>query len=124
MLTPWTRSLGLQAGHALMEREPEILEPPKRYSLLNPAQSVKVKVQIMQRVKGRRVHFAGKKKVPEVRTREGAAGVAAAAGIGRQPVVDVARVLDIETPSAREELAVAGVPGRQDAIEQIDAPRH
>ena len=38
--------LGLQAGHALMEREPEILEPAKRYSLLNPAESVKVKVQI------------------------------------------------------------------------------
>jgi hypothetical protein len=107
-----------------MEREPEILEPPKRYSLLNPAQSVKVKVQIMQRVKGRRVHFAGQKKVPEVRTRERPARVAAAAGIGRQLIVGIARVLDIQTPVAREELAVAGVPGRQDAIEQIDTPRH
>ena len=35
-----------------MEREPETFKPPKRYSVPNLPQSVKVKVQVMQRVKG------------------------------------------------------------------------
>ena len=43
------------AGQALMERQPETFEPPKRYSVPNPPQGVKVKVQVMQRVKGGRV---------------------------------------------------------------------
>jgi hypothetical protein len=49
-----------------MEREPEILEPPKRYSLLNPAQSVKVKVQIMQRVESSAAHLTGHEKVTQI----------------------------------------------------------
>ena len=66
------------AGQALMEREPETFKPPKRYSVPNPAESVKVKVQIMQRVKGGRVHLAGQKKMTQIRARAGAARVAGA----------------------------------------------
>ena len=51
------------AGQALMEREPDLFEPPKPYSVLNPAESVKVKVQVMQRVKGRRVDLADRKEM-------------------------------------------------------------
>ena len=42
-----------------MECYPETFEPPKHYSLSNTSHGVKVKVQVMQRVKGRRRHFAG-----------------------------------------------------------------
>jgi hypothetical protein len=56
------------AGQALVERDPEIVEPPKRYTLSYPPQSVNVKVQVMQRVKGGRVDLTGEKKVPQVGT--------------------------------------------------------
>jgi hypothetical protein len=46
-----------------MERSPETFEPPKRYSVSNLPNSVKVKVQVMQRVKGGRVDFAGGEKM-------------------------------------------------------------
>lgn len=49
-----------------MEREPEILKPPKRYSVPNPAERVKVKVQIMQRVKGRRSSLVRDEEMTEV----------------------------------------------------------
>ena len=38
-----------------MERQPETVKPPERYSVPNPTQGVKVKVEVMQRVKGGRV---------------------------------------------------------------------
>jgi hypothetical protein len=56
------------AGETLTEFQPETFEPPKRYSLPNPLQSVKVKLQIMQRVKGSRVHLAGHEEMPEIGT--------------------------------------------------------
>ena len=49
-----------------MERKPEILKPPKRYSVPNPAECVKVKVQIMQRVKGGRTPFVGQKQMAKI----------------------------------------------------------
>src|SRR5688500_5877785 len=49
------------------------------------------------------------------------AGIAATGRIDRVLVLRIFRVLDVETASAREQLAVAGVPGRQDAVEHIDA---
>ena len=79
-----------------MERCPETFEPPKRYSLPNPPQGVKVKVQVMQRVKGGRVHLAGQKQVPQIGPGTGPAGVAAARRIGRPIVLGVPRVLDVD----------------------------
>ena len=49
-----------------MERLPETLEPTELNSLPNPPHGVKVKVQIMQRVKGRRRHLAGHEEMPQV----------------------------------------------------------
>jgi hypothetical protein len=42
-----------------MEREPETFKPPEHNSVPNLPQSVKVKVQVMQRVKGGRVDLPG-----------------------------------------------------------------
>jgi hypothetical protein len=42
-----------------MESLPEIFEPAERYSLPNPSHGVKVKAQVMQRVKGASGHLAG-----------------------------------------------------------------
>jgi hypothetical protein len=55
------------AGRASVEFSPEIVKPPKRYSLPNPPKRVKVKVQIMQRVKDGSPHLAGHEQVPEIR---------------------------------------------------------
>src|SRR5436190_23797533 len=40
-----------------VECYPETFKPPKRYTFPNPAEGVKVKAQVMQRVKGRGVHL-------------------------------------------------------------------
>src|SRR6187455_3678857 len=45
---------------------PECLEGSKRYSVPDPLHRVKVKGQIMQRVKGARHRFAGHIEMPEV----------------------------------------------------------
>ena len=47
------------AGQSLLECYPETFEPPKRYSVPDTSHRVKVKVQVMQRVKGCRGDFAG-----------------------------------------------------------------
>src|SRR3954464_9921358 len=94
------------AGQALVKREPETFEPPKRYSVPNPPQGVKVKVEVMQRVKGGRVDLVGHVQMAQIRARTGRAGVAAAGRIGRAAVVGIARVPDVETPLAGEQLAV------------------
>src|SRR5439155_15739913 len=49
------------------------------------------------------------------------ARVTAAALVERPIVFRVAGVLDVETPLAREKLAVAGVPRGQHAVEHVDA---
>src|SRR5262245_53344306 len=50
------------------ELPPEGLEGSKRYSVPDPFHGVKVKAQIMQRVKGPRRHLAGHEQVPQIRT--------------------------------------------------------
>src|SRR5262245_51706080 len=83
---------------------PETFESPKHYSLPDTAEGVKVKGQIMQRVKGGRVDLASPEEMTEIGPRTGAARVAAAQRIGRAIVLGVLRVLDIDAPFAREEL--------------------
>src|SRR6185503_6273764 len=104
-------------------RDPETFEPPEHYSLSNTFHGVKVKVQVMQRVKGRRGHFPGLKKVPQICARMRAARVAGARDVDRPVVLCVAGVPDVQTTLGGKQLSVAGVAGRQDAVEQIDAPR-
>src|SRR5712691_6111449 len=111
-------------GPALMERQPETFKPPEHYSVPNPPHGVKVKVEVMQRVKGCRVHLAGEEEMPQIRARGGAAGVAVACRIRRAVVLGVARVLDVDAALAGEELAVPAVARRQDAVEHVDAARH
>src|SRR6476660_1576352 len=107
-----------------MERCPETFEPLKNYSVPNLFECVKVKVQVMQRVKGRRVDFAGPKKMTQVRPGTGPAGVAMAGRIRRPVVLRVPRILNIDGAFAGEQLSVSGIPGRQHAVEEIDTPRH
>src|SRR5262245_43992550 len=101
---------GLEAPSSIVS--PETFKPPKRYSLPDTSYGVKVKVQIMQRVKGCRVDLAGDEQVPQVRARARAARVAVARQVRRPLVVGIARVLDVDPPFAREQLAVPRVPRR------------
>src|SRR5262245_57473926 len=50
------------------------------------------------------------------------AGVALACRIEGALIVRVSRVTDVQASLAREELAVAGIPGGHDAVEHVDAP--
>src|SRR5690348_11628349 len=52
------------------------------------------------------------------------AGITPTGRIDRAFVLRVFGVLDIETTKAREQLSVPGIPGRQDAVEHVDAARH
>src|SRR4051812_46479466 len=54
------------ARQAFEERQPEVFEPPKRYSVSDAPHGVKVKVQIMQRVKGRRRDLADVVEMPQI----------------------------------------------------------
>src|SRR5712671_3867329 len=74
----------------------------------------------MQRVKGRRVDFAGAEKVPQICARTGPAGVARAPRVWRSIVLGVPGVLNIDRPAAGEQLAVPRVPCRKYAVKQID----
>ena len=47
-----------------MQSLPELFERAKRYSVPNPSHGVKVKVEIMQRVKRAADDLAGEKKMP------------------------------------------------------------
>src|SRR6185295_17517677 len=107
-----------------MELQPETFKPPEFNSLPNPPEGVKVKLEIMQRVKGCGVHLAGEKQVAEIRPRTRPAGVAVTRRIGGAIVLGVLRVLNIDAALAGKELPVPAVPRRQHAVEQVDAPGH
>ena len=62
--------------------------------------------------------------MPQIGPRKVPAGVAAARRIDRAVVLGKLRVLDVERALAGEELAVPGVPGRQHAVEHVDAAGH
>ena len=81
-----------------METKPKIFEPAERYSLPNPPHGVKVKAQVMQRVKGASGHFACPVKVTQIGARKGAAGVAGARRIERSVVFGKPRVFDVQRP--------------------------
>src|SRR5262245_36093411 len=96
-----TPTRGLEAPSSIVS--PETFEPPKRYSLPDTPHGVKVKVQIMQRVKGARVHLSREEQMPQIRAGRGPARVALARRIGRPIVLRVARVLDVDPSFAGEE---------------------
>jgi hypothetical protein len=52
------------------------------------------------------------------------ARVAPTSGVGRAVILCVTRIPYIETSLAGEELSVAGVTGRKDAVEHVDASGH
>src|SRR6185295_15896854 len=103
-----------------MERQPETVKPPERYSVPNPLQSVKVKVEVMQRVKGGRVDLVRHVQMPQVRARTGRAGVAAARRVERPIVLGITGISDVDASLAGKQLAVAGIAGGEHAVEQID----
>ena len=76
----------------------------------------------MQRVKGTRRHLAGQVEMPEIGTRMVAAGVAPARPIEGSIVLGIAGVLDVDAALAGEQLPVARVARRHDAVEHVDAP--
>jgi hypothetical protein len=100
------------AGQALAKRYPEIFESSKHYTFPNPPQSVKVKVQVMQRVKGRGVDLAGQKEMAQIRTGTCAAGITVTGGVRRTIVFGMPRVLDVEPTFTGEQLAIPRIPRR------------
>src|ERR1043165_7435508 len=101
-----------QAGYRGEELLPEIVEGAKHNSVPDPPHGVKVKPLIVQRVKGARDHLASHVQVPQIRSGMMPARVASTSRIEGSIVFHIARVLDIDAPLAREELAVARVAGR------------
>ena len=53
-----------------------------------------------------------------------AAGVTVAGGVDRREIVLVEAVADVHDPGRREQVTVAGVTRRHDAVEQVDAAHH
>src|SRR6185295_3693657 len=97
---------------------------PKRTeldSLPEASHKVKVEAEVVERRQDLRRDLAGTKEMMEERARNPRAGRAGAAGIDRSFVVAIAGVLDLERPFAREQHAVAAVPRRQHAVEEVDA---
>ena len=78
----------------------------------------------MQCVKGPPGHLAGDVQIAQIGPGVPPARIAGAPRIGGARVLGEPRLLDRQRPLARQELAVAGVAGRQHAIEQIDAVGH
>src|SRR6187402_486895 len=115
---------GALAAAKAQELLPERVEGSKRYSVPDPLHRVKVKGQIMQRVKGARHRLARHVDVAEVRAAVVRAGVAAAPRIGRRGVVSITGIADIEPALAGEQLTVARISRRHHAVEHVDAPRH
>ena len=79
---------------------PEFLQCAKHYSLSNSIHGVKVKVEIMQRVKGARGHFAGLKKMPQIGSGKVLAGIAGTLLVQGAQVLGKFRVLDVQTARA------------------------
>src|SRR5512142_3261288 len=94
-------------GIALVERLLQAFKRAKHYSVPYSREGVKVKVEVMQRVKGRRADLFREEQVTEVRARVMPASVTLARLVGRTVVLGVARVLDVQRPPAGEQLAVA-----------------
>ncbi len=93
-------------------------------SLPEVGHEVKVKAQVVEGAEHRRRQLARARQVVEERPGGAPAGRAAARGIERQRVVLVAGVLDLDHALAGEEHAVAGVPRRQHAVEQVHPLGH
>src|SRR5687768_7946606 len=107
-----------------MERMSKLFERAKRYSVPNPFHGVKVKVEIMQRVKGASTDLSGEKQMAKIGPGKVPARVASAGRIRRLVVFGEAGVLDADRALAREELAVSCVSCRQHTVEHVDPARH
>src|SRR3989442_12732006 len=87
------------------------------------AHEVGVMVQVVQRVETHREDLAGDVKMPEVSAREAAADRTGAGLIHRAGVVGELAPLDLQATGRGEQVAVPGVPRRQDAVEQVTPER-
>ena len=106
-----------------MEPLSEHFERSELNSLPDRPHRVKVKLEIMQRIKRRGGHLAGHDRGAADRLVK-TCGRCSTRTPGRRPIVlRLRRVLDVDAAAAREELAVARVAGGHDAVEHVDAPR-
>src|SRR6476659_10165216 len=106
------------AGEGLMKLLAEPFKRAEHNSLPNPPHRVKVKEEVVDRVERRTGHFARHIEVAEVGTAVPPAGIAATLGIRWTRVLGVTSVLDDNHALAGQELAVPGVAGGQDTVEQ------
>lgn len=76
---------------------------------------------VVERQEDRAEHFAGNKKVPEIRTGVAAAGQAAAVGIEGSEVLLVCGIFDADGTMAGEGHSIAAIASRHNAVEHVDA---
>src|SRR5216684_4248377 len=82
---------------------------------------VQIEGEVVDAVEPEGEQFLRGEEVAQVRAREGAAGVAAAVGVGGARIARVTRGLDLQPAPAREEEPVARHARGKDAVEEIDA---
>ena len=81
-------------------------------------------MQVVDRVQARAQDLVRAVQMVQVSAREILAAIAGAALVQRRHVFFIARILDLDVAKAREQPAVAGVPGRHHAVEHVDAVGH
>src|SRR5581483_4265832 len=99
----------------------KLVKSAKHDSLPDSREGVKVEADVVQRAERRIKDLAARVKVPQISPRIAPTDRTPTGFVGRARVVFVARVLDVQATLAGEELTIARIARRHDAIEHIDA---
>ena len=83
-----------------------------------------VEPEVMHDQQTLRQHLAALEQVAQIRAAEPAAGRTLTAFLDRAVVGLILRIHDVENAAVREQMTVARVPGRHDAVEEVDAARN
>ena len=114
--------LGLDGAEKPLHPFAEAIEAPRGDGLADLSHQAHVEAHVVYGVEPGGENFAGLEQVAQVRAGEGRARIARAFGVEGLTVVAVAGVFDDDATLAGEERPGAGVTGRDDAVEKIDAP--
>jgi hypothetical protein len=80
--------------------------------------------QVVDREEAIRQQLLGSEEVRQVGTAEALAGAAVALGVNGLLLVEVARVAQIEASSRDPGLPIAGNPGGQNGVKEVNAAEH
>src|SRR5262249_15959662 len=87
--------------------------------LPDPADCVKVEVQVMNCIQDGRENLIGDKQMAQVRTRIDAAYGTSACGVDGIRIILVLRMFDHDVTALRKQPSVAGMAGRHHTVEHI-----